>query len=160
MLNAPDGIRKAAHAKGGFPRPQPTTRNPIRGQGRGGRAGGCHHHVPLVQSGTTISTTRVHVMKDDIHPKYHPKATITCACGVAFVVGSTMPEIHVELCSACHPFYTGKQKMMDTARRVDRFQRRAELQTTTAASRVGRRVKKERNVARRKAKSEALGAEK
>jgi large subunit ribosomal protein L31 len=99
-------------------------------------------------------------MKDDIHPKYHPKATITCACGVAFVVGSTAPAVHVELCSACHPFYTGKQKMMDTARRVDRFQRRAELTTTTAASRVGRRVKKERNVARRKAKSEALGAEK
>jgi large subunit ribosomal protein L31 len=71
-----------------------------------------------------------------------------------------MPEIQVELCSACHPFYTGKQKMMDTARRVDRFQKRVELQTATSTSRVGRRVKKERNVARRRAKSEALGEEK
>ncbi len=75
-------------------------------------------------------------------------------------MGSTVPEIHVELCSACHPFYTGKQKIMDTARRVDRFQKRVELQTTTAATRTGRRAKKQRDVARRKAKSEALGEEK
>lgn len=99
-------------------------------------------------------------MQSNIHPEYYPKAKITCACGHSFTVGSTLPEIRVELCSACHPFYTGTQKIIDTARRVDRFQRRVEQQTTAAASRTGRRVKKERDVARRKAKSEALGAEK
>lgn len=99
-------------------------------------------------------------MKTGIHPTYHTKASVTCACGSTFTVGSTMPEISTELCSACHPFYTGKQKIVDTARRVDKFQQRAAAQTTVAATRTGRRVKKEKDVARRKAKSEALGAEK
>lgn len=99
-------------------------------------------------------------MRNGIHPEYHPNATVTCACGTTFTTGSTVPALQVELCSACHPFYTGKQKIIDTARRVDRFQRRVELQTSTAGTRVGRKAKRERNVARRKAKSEALGAEK
>ena len=99
-------------------------------------------------------------MKSSIHPEYHAQAKVVCACGSTFTVGSTVPEIHVELCSACHPFYTGKQKVLDTARRVDKFQKRVELATTTAATRTGRRVKKERDVARRKAKSESLGEEK
>jgi len=99
-------------------------------------------------------------MKADIHPPYHRNATVTCACGSTFTVGSTAKEISTELCSACHPFYTGKQKIVDTARRVDKFQQRSAAQTTAAATRTGRRVKKEKDVARRKAKSEALGAEK
>lgn len=90
-------------------------------------------------------------MKNDIHPKYHKNAKVTCVCGSAFLIGSTSPELHVELCSACHPFYTGKQKIVDAAGRVDRFKKRVELQTT-AMSRVGRRVKKARDVARRKIK--------
>lgn len=97
--------------------------------------------------------------KSGIHPEYHQKATVACACGTSFTVGSTMPTIRVELCSACHPFYTGKQKIIDSARRVDRFQRRVELQTTTAAGRVGRRAKKAKDVERRRQKAEALGAE-
>lgn len=63
-------------------------------------------------------------MKKDIHPKYDIKAKATCACGAIFEVGSTMPEIAMEICSQCHPFYTGNEKIMDTAGRVERFKKR------------------------------------
>jgi large subunit ribosomal protein L31 len=63
-------------------------------------------------------------MKKDIHPKYFEHAKVTCACGNSFEVGSTEPELHVEVCSACHPFYTGTAKFIDTAGRVDKFQAR------------------------------------
>ena len=62
-------------------------------------------------------------MKPGIHPEYH-YATVTCACGNTFKVGSTRSELRVELCSACHPFFTGKKKIVDTAGRVERFKRR------------------------------------
>jgi large subunit ribosomal protein L31 len=65
-------------------------------------------------------------MKKDLHPEYYPAAQIKCACGNVITVGSTMPEIQTELCSNCHPFYTGKQKLVDTGGRVERFQRRLE----------------------------------
>ena len=64
-------------------------------------------------------------MKKDIHPKYDLKTKANCACGAVFEVGSTMPEIHMEICSQCHPFYTGNEKIMDTAGRVERFKKRA-----------------------------------
>jgi large subunit ribosomal protein L31 len=60
-------------------------------------------------------------MKNDIHPKWYPEATITCVCGNVFKVGSTQEAINIELCADCHPFYTGKQKLVDTARRVEKF---------------------------------------
>ena len=63
-------------------------------------------------------------MKKDIHPKYDIKTKATCACGAIFEVGSTMPAIAMEICSQCHPFYTGNEKIMDTAGRVDRFNKR------------------------------------
>lgn len=63
-------------------------------------------------------------MKKDIHPKYDIKTKATCACGAIFDVGSTMPSIEMEICSKCHPFYTGNEKIMDTAGRVDRFNKR------------------------------------
>lgn len=63
-------------------------------------------------------------MKKDIHPKYYEHAKVTCSCGNTFEVGSTQAEIHVEVCSACHPFYTGTAKFIDTAGRVDKFQAR------------------------------------
>jgi large subunit ribosomal protein L31 len=66
-------------------------------------------------------------MKKDIHPKYNLNAKATCACGATFLVGSTMPEISVEICSSCHPFYTGNEKVIDTAGRVDRFKKRVAL---------------------------------
>ena len=61
-------------------------------------------------------------MKKEVHPKYYPDCKVTCVCGNTFTTGSTEPEIKVELCSACHPFYTGKQKLVDTARRVEKFE--------------------------------------
>src|ERR1044072_9236021 len=64
-------------------------------------------------------------MKPDIHPEY-VLATVTCSCGNTFQTRSTKPELHVEICSNCHPFYTGKQKLVDTGGRVERFQRRLE----------------------------------
>ena len=70
-------------------------------------------------------------MKADIHPEY-VLATVHCSCGNEFVTRSTKPELHVEICSACHPFYTGKQKLVDTGGRVERFQRRLERAGTAA----------------------------
>lgn len=64
-------------------------------------------------------------MKKNIHPEYGP-AVIVCACGNRVETTSTVPEMHVEICSACHPFYTGQKKIVDTAGRVDRFTRRVE----------------------------------
>ena len=63
-------------------------------------------------------------MKKAIHPKYNVKTLATCACGAVFEVGSTMPEIAIEICSNCHPLYTGNEKIMDTAGRVERFNKR------------------------------------
>ena len=60
-------------------------------------------------------------MKQGIHPEYHEKATITCSCGNVVTVGSTMESMKVDICSNCHPFYTGKQKLMDKGGRVERF---------------------------------------
>jgi len=62
-------------------------------------------------------------MKADIHPEY-VECLVTCSCGNTFTTRSTVPELRVELCSECHPFYTGKQKLVDTGGRVERFQRR------------------------------------
>lgn len=63
-------------------------------------------------------------MKTDVHPAYIAESKVTCACGNSFVVGSTREAISVEICSACHPFYTGGDKLMDTAGRVERFKSR------------------------------------
>lgn len=63
-------------------------------------------------------------MKKDIHPKYYDNTKVTCSCGNTFEVGSTSEKIQVEVCSACHPFYTGTAKFIDTAGRVDKFQER------------------------------------
>ena len=62
-------------------------------------------------------------MKNDIHPNYR-ETTVRCACGSEFLTGSTKDNIRVEICSKCHPFFTGKQKLMDTAGRVERFRRK------------------------------------
>jgi large subunit ribosomal protein L31 len=62
-------------------------------------------------------------MKEGIHPNYQ-RATVHCACGSSWETRSTVSDIHVEICSACHPFYTGKQKLVDTAGRVERFRQR------------------------------------
>jgi large subunit ribosomal protein L31 len=72
-------------------------------------------------------------MKKDIHPKYDIKTKATCACGAEFLVGSTIPEIKMEICSNCHPFYTGNEKIMDTAGRVERFNKRRAATATAKA---------------------------
>ncbi|MBI5045493.1 MAG: 50S ribosomal protein L31 [Candidatus Niyogibacteria bacterium] len=63
-------------------------------------------------------------MQKDIHPQYHNSAVFECACGIKTVVGSTKKTIQVEICRACHPFYTGKEKLIDTAGRVEKFRAR------------------------------------
>lgn len=63
-------------------------------------------------------------MKKDIHPKYYDNATVKCACGNTFTVGSTKEFIEVEICSKCHPFYTGKEKIVDVMGRVEKFRKR------------------------------------
>jgi len=63
-------------------------------------------------------------MKQDIHPKYYPNATFTCACGNVIIAGSTIETQKTDICSKCHPFYTGKHKLVDTAGRVDKFKAR------------------------------------
>lgn len=62
-------------------------------------------------------------MKNDIHPEYKTINAV-CACGSSFEIGSVLPELKVEICSACHPFFTGKQKLVDTAGRIEKFRRR------------------------------------
>ncbi len=63
-------------------------------------------------------------MKKDTHPKYYPKAQVKCACGNTFTIGSTKEFIEIEICSKCHPLYTGRKKIADTLGRVDKFRKR------------------------------------
>jgi len=77
-------------------------------------------------------------MKANIHPTYYPTAKVTCSCGVTFEVGATVESIHVEVCSACHPFYTGKQNLVDTAGRVDKFKQRTEKAEALKAKQAAR----------------------
>ncbi len=65
-------------------------------------------------------------MKKNIHPEFFDQATITCSCGAVFTVGATQKEMDVEICSQCHPFYTGKKKTLDTTGRVERFKKLTE----------------------------------
>jgi len=67
-------------------------------------------------------------VKDKIHPTYYTDAKVICACGNTFTTGSTTKELKVEVCSKCHPFFTGERRMMDTTGRVERFKRRYKLQ--------------------------------
>ncbi len=93
-------------------------------------------------------------MKKDIHPTYYPDAKVTCACGNVFYVGSTKKEIAVEICYACHPFYTGKEKLIDTAGRVEKFKAKREKASKTAtrsktekrATKAAKRVVKDKKI--------------
>ena len=81
-------------------------------------------------------------MKKKIHPEYHDDAKIICACGNVIEVGSTIQEMKVEICSACHPFYTGKKKSLDTTGRVDRFKKLAEKSASKKVLKKTERVSK------------------
>jgi large subunit ribosomal protein L31 len=71
-------------------------------------------------------------MKENIHPKYFPDATVICACGNTWKTGATQQVIRTDVCSACHPFFTGEQRIVDTAGQVDRFMRRLEKRAETS----------------------------
>tara|TARA_Y100000996_G_scaffold391571_1_gene353658 strand:+ start:3444 stop:3650 length:207 start_codon:yes stop_codon:yes gene_type:complete len=66
-------------------------------------------------------------MKPDIHPKYFPEAKVVCSCGDTFTTGATQQELKIEICSTCHPFFTGEQRIVDTEGRVERLRRRYNL---------------------------------
>ncbi|OGH62907.1 MAG: 50S ribosomal protein L31 [Candidatus Magasanikbacteria bacterium RIFCSPHIGHO2_01_FULL_50_8] len=93
-------------------------------------------------------------MKQGIHPNYTVNATVSCACGNSFQVGSTQPSLRVELCSTCHPFYTGKQNFVDTARRIEKFQDKAAKVSAAAQT----RSKSEKEVARKSKRAEKKAA--
>lgn len=78
----------------------------------------------------------VRPMKKDIHPKYFPNAAVTCACGNKFTIGSTKETLKVEICSNCHPLYTGAEKVLDTAGRVERFKSRQTKSTEVKSKAV------------------------
>ncbi|KKU39722.1 MAG: 50S ribosomal protein L31 [Parcubacteria group bacterium GW2011_GWA2_46_39] len=75
-------------------------------------------------------------MKKETHPTYYSDAKVVCACGNSFTTGSTIKDLRVEICSNCHPFYTGKEKVMDTAGRVDRFKKRQAKRETLTKKKI------------------------
>ena len=102
----------------------------------------------------TASGPMPNKMKKNIHPKYNPKAKMICACGNTFITGSTLDEIKTELCSACHPFYTGKQKLVDSSRRVEKFEAKV-VAKAGLADRKGKKVKRAAKAAHAVEKAEA-----
>ena len=96
-------------------------------------------------------------MKKEIHPDYQEKITAECSCGATFVVGSTKKEIKTEICSNCHPFYTGKQKLVDTSGNVDKFKKKIAAKETDGKTRKGKKVKR---ATREKEKDEKKAEEK
>jgi len=93
-------------------------------------------------------------MKTETHPEYHSDAVISCVCGKNYKIGSTIKEVSVELCANCHPFYTGKQKLVDTAGRVDKFKKKVELKSTKTVAK-GRKAKREKQAATKLTKVKA-----
>lgn len=95
-------------------------------------------------------------MNKTIHPEYFVKAKISCACGASYDIGSTMEKISVELCANCHPFYTGTQKIVDTARRVEKFVTRKGKVAETA---TGKKAKAAKRAAKKTGKKTEVSAE-
>lgn len=96
-------------------------------------------------------------MKAQIHPQWYPEAKVTCACGNTFSVGATVPEIKVEVCYNCHPFYTGQMKYLDTAGRVDAFrEKQAKAKGVVVSKTEKRRLKKERKIQKELERPESL----
>jgi len=85
-------------------------------------------------------------MQKDIHPTFYKEAKVTCACGAEFSIGSTAKEIKIEVCSQCHPFFTGQEKVMDTAGRVEKFKTRQSKAKTTKTKTVKPKAKKDQTV--------------
>ena len=96
-------------------------------------------------------------MKANIHPKWYPEAVVTCACGNTFTLGATIPKIEVEVCSNCHPFYTGQMKYVDTAGRVDAFlTKQAKAQKKVVNKSEKRKIKREKKIQKELERPETL----
>jgi large subunit ribosomal protein L31 len=94
-------------------------------------------------------------MKANIHPKYYEEARVICACGTTWTTGATVPELKVDVCSSCHPFYTGEQRIVDTTGQVDRFMKRLERSADTieqvrTQQEVQKKAVQEQRVAKRR----------
>jgi len=81
-------------------------------------------------------------MKKDIHPQLYKNCTVTCACGNTFITTSTLPAIKVDICSACHPFYTGQQKFVDTEGRIEKFEKKLKMAEEKRATTKSKRKKR------------------
>lgn len=98
-------------------------------------------------------------MKAKIHPDWYEEAKVTCSCGNEFTVGATVPEIEVEVCSNCHPFYTGQMKYVDTAGRVDAFkERKKKAKKKVITKKQKRKIKKQKRIQRELEKPDTLEA--
>lgn len=96
-------------------------------------------------------------MKAQIHPKWYEDAKVTCACGNTFTIGATVPEIQVEVCSNCHPFYTGQMRYVDTAGRVDAFrEKQKKAQKKVLSKTEKRKLKREKRIREELEKPESL----
>jgi large subunit ribosomal protein L31 len=79
-------------------------------------------------------------MKKDLHPQYFTDAKVVCACGSTFITGSTKQELHVEICSNCHPFYTGKQNLLDVAGTIDKFKKRGKRSAELKSKKISKKL--------------------
>lgn len=98
-------------------------------------------------------------MKQSIHPRWYPDAQVICACGNRFTVGATKPELHVEICAKCHPFFTGEMKYLDTLGRVEKFQqkqKKASAQATVMAEKRKKKAEREQQLRQPKSLKEML----
>lgn len=96
-------------------------------------------------------------MKTKVHPKWFDEAKVTCVCGNTFTIGATIPEIKVEVCNACHPFYTGQMKYVDTAGRVDAFKdKRKKAKKILISKTEKRKIKREKKIQKELEKPESL----
>jgi len=96
------------------------------------------------------------IMKAAIHPKWFPEAKVTCACGNVFTTGATVPEIRVDVCYNCHPFYTGQMKFVDTAGRVDAFKAKMAQVGKHISKTEKRRIKQEKRLQEESSRPETL----
>ena len=95
-------------------------------------------------------------MKKNTHPKWYPEAVVTCVCGHTFKTGSTQPHIQVEICSKCHPFYTGKMKYVDTMGRVEKFQKKQKKAVTRKKQKAEEKKKQKAEEKRSKEEPKTL----
>jgi large subunit ribosomal protein L31 len=86
-------------------------------------------------------------MKTTIHPKWYPEAKVSCACGNTFTVGATKPEIKIEICGKCHPFFTGEMKFVDTLGRVEKFKEKQKAAEAKSGMLAEKKKKKAERIA-------------